>query len=159
MSKSRIVKSILVASLAVSPVAMAATSGSVTLGGSVASTLEITSVDTAGASALDLTTAGPTIVQVADIEMSTNNEQGLTLTASSGNLTKTGGTSIAFQVTSVADGATAPTTFAIASGSNYTVGTSAAGSVLKDLYIKYSPATLQDPGAYGGSISLVVSDN
>ena len=146
---------------AFSSVAMAATTGSVTLGGTVASTLQLTATATAAASSLDLTSAGPTIVQVADISMSTNNEQGLTLTATSGDLTKSGGTPISFQVTTVADAASAPasTAFTVASGTDYTVGTSAAGASAKDMYIMYSPAALQDPGAYAGTISLTVTDN
>jgi hypothetical protein len=139
---------------------LAATSTSVTLGGTVTSTLQVTSETATGAATLDLM-SGQQIVKVADVNMSTNNEQGLTLTASSGNLSKTGGTSIAYQVTSVADGASAPagSAFTIASGEDYTVGTTAAGAADVDLYIKYSPASLQDPGDYAGSITLTVSDN
>lgn len=160
MFMSRSLKLLALGSLLVSSAAVAATTGSVTLGGSVSSSLSITSVDTAAASTLDLS-GGQKIVQVADIDMSTNNEQGLTLTASSGDLTKTGGSSIAFQVSSVADQATAPlaAAFTVASGSDYTVATSAAGSDAEDLYIMYTPAALQDPGAYAGSISLTVTDN
>jgi hypothetical protein len=146
---------------AFTPNASAGTTGSVTLGGTVTSTLTMTSVSTGGASALTLGGgASEQIVQVADISMSTNNEQGLTLTATSGDLTKAGGTAIAFQVTSVADGVSAPATgdFAIASGTDYTVQSAAAGNLVKDLYIKYTPAALQDPGNYAGSISLTVAD-
>jgi hypothetical protein len=160
MHRLQVLGSVLLGVLALSSAAVAATTGSVTLGGTVASSLQITAVDTASASALDLS-GGQKIVKVTDITMGTNNEQGLTLTASSGNLTKSGGTSIAFQVTSVADGAAAPASgaFTIASGSNYTVGTSGSGDVSKDLYIMYTPLALQDPGAYAGSISLTVTDN
>lgn len=151
---------VVLASLLVSSIAGAATTATVTLGGTVASTLTITSTDTAGAAALNLS-SGQKIAQVADVSMSTNNDQGLTLTATSGNLTKTGGVSIAFQVTSVADAATAPlaAAFTVASGTSYTVATSAAGSSLKDLYIMYTPGATQDPGAYAGSITLTVADN
>jgi hypothetical protein len=150
---------VLAASLLSSSVALAATTASVTLGGTVATTLSLTVTATPEAASLDLTTAGPTVVKVADVSMSTNNEQGLTLTATSGDLTKAGGTPIPFQVTSVADGDAAPTVFAIASGDDYTVGTSVAGADAQDLYISYSPAALQDPGAYSGSITLTVTDN
>jgi len=143
-----------------SSVALAATTGSITLGGTVASTLEVTSVSTAGSALLDLT-PGDHIAKVADIEMSTNNAQGLTLTASSGSLTHTGGADITFQVTSVTDAATAPIAadFAIASGANYTVGTTVAGADNNDLYILYTPSGTQDPGAYAGLITLTVIDN
>jgi len=160
MFMQRALKFVLASSLLISSVAGAATTATVTLGGSVSSTLEVTSTDTAGAAALNLS-SGQKIAQVADVSMSTNNDQGLTLTATSGSLTKTGGASIAFQVTSVADAATAPlaAAFTVASGSNYTVATSAAGSSAKDLYIMYTPGATQDPGAYAGSITLTVSDN
>jgi hypothetical protein len=160
MFRSNTLILVMVSMLTVSSVAVAATTGSVTLGGTVSSTLTVTSVPTAAASTLDLT-PGEKIVQVSDISMSTNNEQGLTLSATSGNLTKTGGTTITFQVTSVPDGDSAPATgdFAIATGSAYEVGTLVAGSDAVDLYIKYTPAALQDPGAYGGSIGLTVTDN
>ena len=160
MSRSHVLKLVVAGVLAASSGALADTTGSVTLGGTVTSSLQITAVDTAGASALDLS-GGQKIVKVCDITMSTNNEQGLTLSASSGSLTKTGGTSITFQVTSVADAASAPAAgaFLIATGSPYTVGTIASGSVSKDLYVMYTPLTLQDPGDYGGSIDLTVTDN
>lgn len=148
---------------AFTPSVFAATTGSVTLGGSVTSTLAISSTSTAAATALPLDGAAAgvaQIVKVSDLTIATNNEQGLTLTASSGNLTKTGGTSIAFQVTSVADAATAPASgdFLIASGTDYTASSSVAGAFNQDLYIKYTPAALQDPGNYGGTISLTVAD-
>lgn len=160
MSRNRIFLASLSLAALAPLAAQAATTGSVTLSGSVSSTLSITSTATAGASALNLA-SGEKIVKVSDLAMTTNNEQGLTLTASSGSLTKTGGTSIAYQVHSVADAATAPLSadFLIASGSNYTFATAAAGDSNRDLYIKYNPAALQDPGSYAGSISLTVSDN
>lgn len=148
---------------AFTPKAFAGTTGSVTLGGTVTSTLTMTSTSTSGAAALALDGSAANveqIVKVADVDMATNNEQGLTLTASSGSLTKAGGTSIAFQVTSVADAAVAPATgdFLIASGSDYTVSSNAAGDYKQDLYIKYTPAALQDPGSYAGNITLSVVD-
>ena len=160
MFRSQLLASIIVGTLAVSSVALAATTAGVTLGGSVETSLAIVATDTAGASALDLS-GGQKIAKVSDITMSTNNEQGLTLTATSGNLTKTGGSSIAFQVTSVAEAASAPAAgaFLIASGSDYTVGTIASGESVVDLYIMYTPLTLQDPGDYDGSITLTVTDN
>jgi hypothetical protein len=151
---------VILAGLMVSAAAHAATSGSVSLSGTVVSSLAITVTASAAASALDLS-GGEKIVKVADLAMSTNNEQGFTLTTSSGSLTKSGGTSIAFQVTTVADAATAPAAgaFTVASGSDDTFNTSGAGSSDRDLYIKYTPASLQDPGTYTGTINLTVSDN
>jgi len=138
-----------------STVAVAAPTTDVNLGGSVATSLTVDAVPTAAASALNLS-GGQKIVKVADITMSTNNEQGLSITASDGLLEKTGGTTIAFETTTVVDGAAAP---AIAVFADALLGTSAAGSLSQDLYIMYTPATLQDPGAYTGVISLVVTDN
>lgn len=102
------------------------------------------------------------IIKVADLAISTDNSTGLSLTVSSGNVTKADGiTPIAFQVTTVADGAPAPGSgeFIIPSGSNYTASTSTTGQTDKDLYIKYTPAALQDPGPYSAAISLIVTDN
>ncbi len=152
------------ATAAFSPTAFAATDATVPLSGTVASTLAITSTATAGASTLDLDgdgSAAEHIVKVADLAIATNNEQGYTLTVTSGNLTKDGGTSIAYKVTTVDDAAAAPATgaFTIASGTAYTVPTTAAGSVPKDLYIQYTPAALQDAGAYVATINLTVADN
>ncbi|MBN3893072.1 MAG: hypothetical protein HWQ43_29440 [Nostoc sp. JL31] len=150
------------AAVAFSPTAFADT---VDIGGTVTSTLAITTTAVTGVDTdLDLggndTTPTAHIVQVADLGITTNNEQGYTLTVSSGNLTKTGGTSIAYQVTTVADGASAPVAggFTVASGTDYTVSTTAAGAVAKDLYIKYTPAQLQDPGDYIAQITLNVAD-
>lgn len=148
---------------ALTPSAFAGTTGSVILGGTVSSTLAISSAPTATASALPLDGAAAgsaQIVKVSALSIGTNNEQGLTLTATSGNLVSTGGggTAIPFQVTSVAAAATAPTTFAVASGTDYTASSSAAGAFDRDLYIKYTPAALQDPDTYGATINLSVAD-
>jgi hypothetical protein len=101
------------------------------------------------------------IVKVADLALSTDNSRGLTLTISSGSLTKTGGTSIPFQVTTVANGAGTPSTaaFTTPAGSNYTFSAVLGDTTARDLYIKYTSAVLQDPGAYNAAISLVVTDN
>jgi phage tail sheath gpL-like len=145
---------------AVGAPAFAATTGSVALSGTVTTTLAITVTPTGTASALDLS-GGQKIVKVADVAMLTNNEQGLTVSISSASLTKTGGSSIPWQVTTVADAASAPLTaaFTVASGTAYSVGSSVAGTVDKDLYIQYTPLALQDPGIYTGTINLTVSDN
>ncbi|MEH1912350.1 hypothetical protein [Nostoc sp.] len=102
------------------------------------------------------------IVKVATLELSTDDSHGFTLTISSQSLTKSGGkTPIPFQVTTVPADDPSPndSDFSISTGSNYTVSTTSAGSSSKDMYIKYTPAALQDPGAYNTSISLVITDN
>ena len=136
----------------------------VTLGGSVVSTLTLVTTPTAAAIALPLSTGTQQIVQVADLAISTNEALGYTLTATSGNLAKAGGTtSIAYQVTTTADAVTVVAgDFAIASGTNYTFASTAANAVgtgSRDLYIRYTPAALQDPGAYAGTITVTVADN
>jgi hypothetical protein len=146
--------------LAVSSLASAATSDSVTLGGHVDSTLFVEASATAGATDLDLS-SGQKIVKVADIAMGTNNDQGLRLTASSGALTKSGGADINFQVVTVDDTATPPiaAAFLVASGDDYTWDSdAAAGNFAQDLYIMYSPGATQDPGDYSGVIDLTVED-
>ncbi|MEH2361153.1 hypothetical protein [Nostoc sp.] len=101
------------------------------------------------------------IVKVANLELSTDGTKGFTLTISSQSLTKSGGeTPIPFQVTTVpANESANDSDFSVSPGSNYTVSTTSAGSSLKDMYIRYTPAALQDPGAYNTSISLIVTDN
>lgn len=98
------------------------------------------------------------IVKVADLILSTDNPTGLTLFASSGSLTKSEGSPIAYQVTTVEDGA-APPSASDFSSSDYTISLSTPITVNKDLYIKYTPAPLQDPGTYNAAISLIVTDN
>jgi len=160
MLKSPFLTSIVFGVLTISSAAMASdpTQAFVTLGGTVTSTLEVTPTPTGAATALELM-SGIQIVNVADVEMDTNNEQGLALSASAGNLTKTGGTSIAYLVTSVTHGGTAPLAGAFSAGPYTVFSTSTNGSVLQDLYIKYTPAAQQDPGDYAGEITLNVSDN
>ena len=152
---------VLAVGLMVPALASAGTEDTVSLGGSVSSTLSLDATDTTEASNLDLTTNSEQIVKVADIAMSTNNSAGLQLTASSGNLTNADSQTIAFKVTTVDDAAAAPATgdFTVASGTNYTASSNAAGDWPKDMYIAYTPAALQDPGTYSATISLTVSDN
>jgi len=142
---------------AFSPSAFADT---VTLGGNVASILSMTTSATSSAANLDLPNGAETkVVQVADINYETNNIEGLTITATSGTLAKTGGqTPIEFQVKLLANGASIPGSSDFASG-NTTYATSTAGTGDADLYIKYTTAVYQDPGAYSGSISVTVADN
>ncbi len=144
--------------------AMAGTTANVPLSGTVTSTLDVAATPTAAATTLVLSSGTEQIVQIADIVMHTNNEQGYTLTANQDSLTKTGGTAIPYQVVVVNDGAAAPLTaaFAVASGTNYTYATAAANAAAagaRDLYLRYTPAALQDPGTYTGTVTLTVADN
>jgi hypothetical protein len=160
MFKCNTIKIAVAMLLALAPAATASTTASVSLGGTVTSSLQITSSATGTASALDLS-GNQKIVKVSALSISTNNEQGVTLTASSGSLTKSGGTDITYQVTSVAASASAPdaSAFTTDSGDDYSVGNGASGSFNQDLYIMYTPLALQDPGHYTGTINLSVADN
>jgi hypothetical protein len=127
-------------------------------------TSAVTASATASATSLILDGEGGAsthIVKVADLALTTDRATGFTLTISSGSLTKSGATAIGFQIALVAHGAGAPSgvAFIVASGSNLTLSTTSAGPVEKDLYIQYTPAALQDPGAYGTSIDVSILDN
>jgi hypothetical protein len=119
---------------------------------------------TAGATNLGLDGRGSAsthIVKVADLSLSTDAADGFTLSITSGSLTKAGGAPVAFQVALVDDNAAAPSAsaFTTASGGSYMFATVAAAVIAKDLYIKYTPAPLQDPGAYAASIDIDIVDN
>lgn len=105
--------------------------------------------------------ASSRIVKVATLTASTANLTGFTLTVSSGSIGKSGGTSISFQVVTVDSGDPPPTAaeFTVSTGNNYEYTTNLAGSENRDLYIYYTPGTLQDPGGYDGSILINISDN
>lgn len=120
----------------------------------------------AGVTALDLDGEGSAavhIVKVADLTIDTTNVYGFTLYVTSGSLTKTGGaTSIPFRVTTVPAGSGAPASSAfdnVPSGETYPLVTTVAGPGDCGLYIRYTPADLQDPGAYGATIDISVTDN
>jgi hypothetical protein len=127
-------------------------------------TPSITVASTAGASGLTLDGQGSSssrVVKVADLELSTDAASGLTVSITSGALTRAGGSSIAFQVALVDHGASAPAAaaFTAASGAPYLFVTGGAVTLEKDLYIRYTAAALQDPGGYAAAIDLDVTDN
>ncbi len=124
----------------------------------------LTTTSTTNAGQLDLDGEGNAsthVVKIADIEISTDSGSGLTLTISSGDIDRVGGQAISFQVTTVTDNASPPSSgdFSTLSGNNYTYDTGSAGTENRDVYIRYTPLTFQDPGNYTGSIDLSVSDN
>lgn len=132
--------------------------------GSAAAAPTVVATATSGAVALDLDGEGSAtehVVKVADLTLETLNQHGLSVSISSGGLTKSGGSSIPFQVTTVPSGAAPPGSgsFTVASGGTYVFETDVAGSTARDLYLRYTPAALQDPGTYGASVSLSVMDN
>jgi hypothetical protein len=124
----------------------------------------VTAQSVAGATNLALDGVGTAvthIVKVADLSLSTDASSGLTVWITSGSMTKVGGTPVAFQVALVDDGAAPPASgaFTTASGASATFATLGPATVAKDLYIKYTPAALQDPGAYAASIHINAVDN
>lgn len=102
------------------------------------------------------------IVKVATLAIAEFGVNGFTLrisSGSSGNLAKADGkTPIPFQVTAVPGGSPPPgvSAFSTPSGNNYILPSNLASL---DLYIKYTPAALQDPGNYDSSLNLDVVDN
>jgi hypothetical protein len=163
MSIRNCIKGLVAASLVVTSVAAAESSDSaqVNLAGSIASTLQVSAQATAGASTLDLS-PNQKIVKVADLTMSTNNVEGLTVHASSGNLENAEQHAIAFQVLvgeDEAQEAPAATAFTSASGQPFDHEIALQGEHLRDLWIKYSPVATDDPGNYTGTINVTVTDN
>ncbi len=151
------------------------TSGTVDIGGTVTSTLNIEVTPVAGVdTGLDLggegTDNAETIVKVADLTIRTNNDAGLSLTMTSGDMTATGSdTPLAYKVVTTADTAAAASgDFATASGTdrveNYTQTGGAApnlgadGSLARDLSISYDPPQNLDAGDYSATITLTVAD-
>ncbi|MDZ8186433.1 MAG: hypothetical protein RMX96_16475 [Nostoc sp. ChiSLP02] len=102
------------------------------------------------------------IVKVATLAIAEFGVNGFTLritSDNSGNLAKSDGkTPIPFQVTTVPGGSAPPgvAAFSTPSGNDYTLPSN---SPSLDLYIKYKPAALQDPGDYSGNLNLNVVDN
>jgi len=102
------------------------------------------------------------VVKVATITLSTDSNKGFTVTIGSGNLTKASlETPISYQVITVISTDNPPSSgdFTVASGNNYTFVTNQAGSQNRDLYILYTPANFQDPGAYSANIMISILDN
>lgn len=163
-------RSALICALAISatvtivPKAFAGTNATVEISGTVSSSLNMSTTSLSAASNLDLTSTTEQIIEIADLAIDTNNSEGYILTVTSGELSKADGkTSIPFQV-AVQDEGIVPDTsaFTASSGTNYTYTTSEANGVgnnQKSLFIKYTPATLQDPGTYNATVNLTVADN
>jgi hypothetical protein len=132
--------------------------------GVAAAASAVTVQATAAAATLEVDGEGSAsthVVKVADVSLSSDGASGLTVYVTGASLTSTGGHPIAFQLLLVADGATSPSPsdFTTPAGTTYVFSTSAPGTASRDLYIKYTPAALQDPGAYTATIDLSVVDN
>jgi hypothetical protein len=103
------------------------------------------------------------IIKVGTINLSTTSQNGFTLNIMGNNLEQSDGkTPIYFQVT------TFPTHSGTPSSADFTTPTAQTysyinnnpnASEIRDLYIKYTPASLQDPGNYSAYINLTIFDN
>lgn len=151
--------------------AMAQTTGDVNIGGTVDSTLNIDITAVGGVdTGLDLGGEGidndETIVKIADIIVRTNNNAGLSLTMTEGNMTATGSdTPLAYQVAVTDNDVVAVTgdfggglteTYTQAGGAAPNLG--ADGTVAQDISISYNPPQNLDAGAYTATITLTVAD-
>jgi hypothetical protein len=125
----------------------------------------VTVQSTAGATSLELDGRGGAsthIVKIAEVSLTTDAAAGLAAAITSGSLTKVdGSTPVPFRVVLVDRDASPPpsSAFTTPPGTPYLFSTSAAGSVEKDAYIKYTPGALQDPGSYAASVEIDVVDN
>jgi hypothetical protein len=136
------------------------------LGGSpVLASSSVTVQGTAGATGLELDGRGSAsthIVKIAEISLTTSAAGGFTVTVTAGSLIKVdGSTPVSLRVVLVDRDAPSPSAaaFTIPSGTPYVFSTTAAGTVEKDAYIKYTPAALQDPGAYAAVVEIDIVDN
>lgn len=100
------------------------------------------------------------IRKVATVTVSTLSLLGYTLTVSSGAIQKPlGGPDIPYQILAVNAGAPQPQSsdFTVSSGNNF--ARCSLTPLTLDVYIKYTPAVLQDPGNYNATINLEAKNN
>jgi hypothetical protein len=142
--------------------ALAATSDTIVLSGTVSSTLGVTCTDLAGATTLDFDGgSSEAIVQVSDCNATTNDDAGLTLTFNpDANFTGAASDVFAFAVESVTDAAAAPATGVFpANDVDDTWASAASGTTDADVYIKFNQDATVDPGTYSANIAVTASDN
>ncbi len=103
-------------------------------------------------------TSSTHIAKIADLTVSSVAQNGYTLVITSGNISKSDGQDIPYQVTAVNTG-TNPTSgsFTVPAGSSYILCSTTTQSL--DVYIRYTPASLQDPGLYSSVVSVTAEDN
>ncbi len=150
---------VIASSFAAASGAFALTDSNVNLTGTVASTLAISSSNPN--TAIDLAASQTdTTVKAADLAFGTNNSAGLTV-ASSGTLTLSNGqaTPVPFTVGIVAGSTGTPVSYVASGATVFTTSAAAAPTTAHALYIKYSTAAFQDPGAYAATVTLTVTDN
>ena len=100
------------------------------------------------------------IEKIATVNVSTANSFGYTLTLSSASLENAaGGPDIAYQIWAVTAGGSPPVSgdFTIASGNNFSQCSLTPLDL--DVYVKYTPASLQTPGSYDSTVTVEATDN
>lgn len=152
---------IVVATSFVASSAFAGTTGSVPLGGTVATTLDM-AVTAVNNTNMDVTTASVKRIKVADITMGTNNATGLNLALNSAvTFTNTNNKTPITVGVAVLDGATATapiTGYTTIAASLKAPVAAQAVSTPYSLFIEYTPVALQDPGIYSATVSLTITD-
>ena len=142
--------------------AFAGTTGSIPLGGTVNTTLEMVVTPTANTN-MDLTTATVQRIKFGDITMGTNNATGLNLALDSAVTFTNANSKTPITVgVAVLDGAAPaiPTTgYVTAAGSLIAPNAAQAITTPYSLFVEYTPAALQDPSAYSATVNLTVTDN
>lgn len=125
----------------------------------------VTATETPGASDLNIDgtgTASLTIVQVGDVVVDTTGESAHRLDITPNAITKAlAGPDVTLEVTALVDpggGTSTPSSASFSSGV-YSVCIDGNTSTDFDVYIKYTPAPLQDPGSYSGSLDLSIQED
>lgn len=138
----------------------------VTVSGTVSSIIAIDAAATSDATDLPMT-GGSQAAHIADLDITSNNTAGITITASSTNngvLESDNNTAdnIDYTVAVVDDGATTPTSgtsLSSLSQSETSGFDTTTGVKPMDLYILYSVPTLPKKGNYADTLTITVSDN
>ncbi|NEO32059.1 MAG: hypothetical protein F6K36_16820 [Symploca sp. SIO3C6] len=154
-----------------SSAALAQTTDTVDIQGEVATTLAVTAAPEAAATALDLggegTATDDVIVKVAVLTVTSNNEDGVELTITSGDMTNSTDVDatdvVPYQVVTVTGGGAPPVTgdFITASGTDRVEDLNrdnVDGEEDRDLYIMYDAPVVLDPGTYDDTITVSVVD-
>ena len=156
-----------VATLSLAPAAFANTAdSSVTLTGTVPSMIAITTAPTTAATDLPLGAPGVQTTKIADVNITSNNTAGITITASSTNNSvfqsqTNAADSVTYQV-AIVNGGVTPSSFVNVSNlsQSETTGFNATTGIKSmDLYVKINNPSLPKRGTYTDTITLTVADN
>lgn len=125
----------------------------------------VTATETLNANDLNIDGTGSaslTIVQVGDVVVNTLGESPHRLDITPNSITKAlAGPDVTLEVTTLVDsggGTSVPSSASFSSGV-YSVCIDGNTSTDLDVYIKYTPAPLQDPGNYSGSLNLSIQED